>query len=80
MAESLDLTGNGLDPLVQVTLVLVKTKDQLGRARRYLVLAVIQCDEERPARGTCAGPDGDALLDRESADLVDRRGPTGHEP
>ena len=77
LAEFFDLAGDGLDALVQMAPVFVKTKDQLGHARRYLVLAVLQYREKRVAQGARAGPDGDALLDQEGADLVDRRRPAG---
>ena len=76
-AEFFDLTSDGVNALVQVTPIFVKIEDQPGHARRYLVLAVLQYREKRRAKGARAGPDGNALLDEKSADLVDRRCPAG---
>src|SRR6185295_19413707 len=76
-AEFFDLAGDGLDALVQMAPVFVKTEDQLGHSRRYLVLAVLQYREKRVAKGARANPDSNALLNQEGSDLVDRRGPAG---
>ena len=66
-----------LDALVEPEPVLIETDDQVAHPRRDLVFAVLQNREERVAQSSRARPHGDALLDEEGADLVDRRRPTG---
>ena len=76
-AEFFDLAGDSVNALVQVTSIFVKIEDQPGHARRYLVLSVLQYREKRVAKGARASPDGNALLNQEGSDLVDRRRPAG---
>jgi hypothetical protein len=75
VTELFDLAGGGLNALVQMAPVLVKTEDQAGHSWRYLVLSVLQYCEERVAKGARASPNGDALLNQKGADLVDCRCP-----
>jgi hypothetical protein len=55
--------ADGLNALVQLAPVFVKTEDQFSQPRRDVVLSVLQDRQERLTQGAWAGPDGNALLD-----------------
>ena len=65
--------GDRVDPLIERNLVLIKACDQAAHPRRYLVLPVLQNDQERVAQGRRSSPDSNSLLDEKGSDLIDRR-------
>jgi hypothetical protein len=79
LAEIFDFLGDRLDALIEPKPVLLKTHNQLAHAGRNLVAAVSQYLEERVAQCSGAGPHGDSLFDKKSADLVNRRRPARHQ-
>ena len=80
MTDLLDLIGERLDALIEPQPILIETDNEVAHARRQLVGAVLQNGEERSAQGIGAGPNGDPMLDEKSADLVDRRRASRHQP
>ena len=75
LADLLDFASDGLDPVIEVYPVFVEANDQAAHPGRYLVLPVLHNCGQRVTQSPRSGPDRNALLDEESADLIDRCSP-----
>src|SRR4029450_12825925 len=75
LTDLVDLAGKCLDALIERYPVLVQANNQATHSWRYLVPTVLQDRQEGVVQSSRPSPDRNALLDQESADLIDRRRP-----
>ena len=79
LADVFYLVGNGFNPVIKPEPVTIKTEQDLAHSGRDLILALLENGFEGILQSPQPFADRDALFNQESADLVYRCSPAGHQ-